>query len=74
MDNIKPYKRRIWFMREDERKEEEARARVANHIKLCNEFADDIANFLYIQSPETAQIIIANIQKYLDSLLNNDVE
>jgi len=69
MDNLKPYKRRIGFLREDERAEEEKRARVANHVKTCNEFADEIANFLYIQDPITAKLIINEIRNYLDWLL-----
>ena len=70
MDNIKTYKRRIGFLREDERLEEEKKARVATHIKRCNEFWDEIANFLYIQTPEVASLIIDEIRKYLDWLLN----
>ena len=73
MDNIKSYKRRIGFLRADERAEEERKARVANHIKVCNEFWDEIANRLYIQTPETANLVIDSIRKYLDSLLNQDV-
>ena len=69
-DNIKAYKRRIGFLREDERIEEEKKARVATHVKRCNEFWDEIANFLYIQTPEVASLIIDEIRKYLDWLLN----
>jgi len=72
MDKIKPYKRKIWFLRSDEREEEERKARVANHIRLCNEFWDEIANFLYIQTPEVATLIIDEIRKYLDWLLKTD--
>ena len=68
-DNIKQYKRRIGFLREDERIEEEKKARVATHVKRCNEFWDEMANFLYIQTPETTTLIIKEIRNYLNWLL-----
>jgi len=68
-DNIRPYKKRIWFLRQDEKVEEEKKARVANHVKICNEFWDEIANFLYILPNETAKLIIQEMRNYLNALL-----
>ena len=54
-------------MREDERKAENLRMRAANHVKVCNDFADELAQLLYIQTPEVAVAIIAEIYKIFKS-------
>jgi len=54
-------KRRIGFLRADERKAEEARMRIANHISKCSAFADEIYQVLLIQTPEQTDKIIEAI-------------
>lgn len=63
-------RRKIWFMREDERKAEDIRMRAAKHVKVCNDFADELAQLLYIQTPEVAVAIIKHINKEINEILS----
>ena len=63
-------KRRIGYMRADERKAENLRMRAANHVKVCDDFADELAQLLYIQTPEVAVAIIKHINKEINEILS----
>ena len=58
-------RRRIWFLRSDERKAEEARMRIVTHKAKCEDFADELFNVLLIQSPTDADKIIQAFKDYL---------
>jgi len=58
-------KRRVGFMRAEEKKLEDKRMRAANHVQKCEEFAEEIYQLLLIQSPDQADTIIKFINNNL---------
>jgi len=57
--------RKIGFMRLEEKKNEEKRMRTANHVKKCNDFAEELYQLLLIFSPNETENIIKQIKTIL---------
>lgn len=58
-------KRRIWFLRQDERAAEEKKMRIANHIELCKWFTEELYHALLTLSPENAEELINHLSKQI---------
>jgi hypothetical protein len=58
-------KRRIGFLREDERELEDKKMRAFNHMKKCEEFAQELYQILLILKPNEAENVIDFIRKNL---------
>ena len=57
--------RKIGFMRQEEKLQEAKRMRTANHVKVCNDFAEELYQLLLIQSPEQRDKVIQFINNNL---------
>jgi len=65
-------KRRIGFMTQKQREQEEARMRTHTHVQKCSDYADSIYQILLIQTPEQTDKIIKAIDILLYWKKDND--